>query len=253
MGLEDYQKSAEVFEKIVELDTNYTYGLYTLARIYQELNMPMKALDVYVRITDRIGFDFDVLRRTYEIYYKYKDYDKCVEVLEHVLKLDPYDVVNRQQLGALYMKIGQYEKAKMVYEELFVLNPDDKNIQTELVKIYFKENESEKGFERFSKILGKDSLNFEEKLQVGEIYYNLISEDVTAIDIAENIFSHLVDKLSGGVASVFLFRVESISRIKMKKVMLKSFSKLLRLVIQLKMLIFKLGSPFTIAAVMIMR
>lgn len=193
MGLEDYLKSAEVFEKIVELDTNYTYGLYTLARIYQELKMPTKALEVYEKITDRIGFDFDVLRRTYEIYYKYKDYDKCVEVLENVLKLDPYDIVNRQQLGVLYIKTGQNEKAKKVYEELFVLNPDDKNIQTELVKIYFKENESEKGFERFSKILGKDSLTFEEKLQVGEIYYNLISEDVTAIDIAENIFNHLVE------------------------------------------------------------
>ena len=192
LGLDDYQKAEEVFERIVALDTNYTYGLYTLARIYQELKMPTKALEVYEKITDRIGFDFDVLRRTYEIYYKYKEYDKCVVVLENVLKLDPYDVVNRQQLGALYMKTGNYEKAKIVYEELFILNPDDKNIQTELVKIYFKENESEKGFERFSKILGKDSLTFEEKLQVGEIYYNLISEDVTAIDIAENIFGHLV-------------------------------------------------------------
>jgi tetratricopeptide (TPR) repeat protein len=193
MGLDDYQKAAGIYEQIIALDTNYTYGLYTLARIYQELNMPSKAIGIYEKITDRIGFDYDVLRRAYEIYYKYKEYDKCVEILENVLMLDPYDIVNRQQLAALYMKIENYDEAKKIYEELFALYPDDKNIQTELVKIYFKKNESEKGFENFSKILGKDSLTFEEKLQVGEIYYNLISEDKNAIEIAENIFTNLVE------------------------------------------------------------
>ncbi|MBL7129562.1 MAG: tetratricopeptide repeat protein [Ignavibacteria bacterium] len=193
LGLEDYHKAADLYERIIELDTNYTYGLYSLARMYQELKMPSKALEVYERITEMIGFDYDVLRRTYEIYYKYKEYDKCVEILENVLKIDPYDEANRQQAAALYMKLEKYEEAKKIYEELFTLNPDNKEIQTELVKIYFKGNESDKGFENFSGILGKDSLTFEEKLQVGEIYYNLISEDKTAIDVAENIFKNLVE------------------------------------------------------------
>jgi len=187
----DFGKAANTYEKILALDSTYTYGLYSLARLYQELNMPAKSIVIYEMITNKLGYDFDVLNKMYDIYINYRDYTKASEVLQNILTIDPFNLEIKKLLASLYLKNNQSEEAKKVYEEVFILNPDDKAVQTELVKIYFKQNESDKAFENFGRMLGKDSLGFWEKVQIGELYYNLISQDRSSMEIAENIFSML--------------------------------------------------------------
>jgi tetratricopeptide (TPR) repeat protein len=191
---ENYQKAAEIFEDIIKLDSNYSYGLYFLARIYQELKLPSKAIIIYEKIIDNVGFDFEILRRMYEIYYEYKNYTKCVEVLEYALKLDPYDQLIRQQLANLYLKTGEADKSQKIYEELFELNPGDPVLQSEMIKIYFKTNQGEKGFKLFAKGIKKDSLGFDEKMQLGEMYYKMLSSDSTVIPVVKSIFSSIASE-----------------------------------------------------------
>ena len=187
----DFKDAINTYEEIIRLDSNYTYGLYSLARLYQELKMPAKAIIVYEKITNKLGYDFDVLNKMYEIYNGYKNYEKAAEVLEALLQLDPFNVNVKAILASLYLRTNKLSEARKIYEDIYILNPDNKDVQTELVKIYFKQNESDKAFENFSKMLGKDSLGFYEKVQIGELYYNLISQDESSKDIAKNIFSLL--------------------------------------------------------------
>lgn len=189
----DFKGAINTFEEIIRLDSNYTYGLYSLARLYQEMKMPAQAIVIYEKITNKIGYDFDVLNKMYDIYIGYKNYEKATEVLEALLKLDPFNVSIKSILATLYLNNNNLEGARRIFEEIFILNPENKEIQTELVKIYFKQNESDRAFENFSKMLGKDSLGFWEKVQVGEMYYNMISQDESAKGVAVNIFVKLND------------------------------------------------------------
>ncbi|HEX2787008.1 MAG TPA: tetratricopeptide repeat protein [Ignavibacteria bacterium] len=188
---EKYDKAAETYEAIIRKKPDYTYGLYSLARMYQHLNKPEKAIVIYEKITDEIGYDFDVLKRMYEIYFQNKDYEKCVETLSAILKIYPFDIAYKKQLAALYVMINRPDEAEQLYTEILIIDPKDKEILTELTKIYFVKNEMDKGFEKFRKILGKDSLSYAEKIQLGEIYYNLIVQDREAITIAKNIFTNV--------------------------------------------------------------
>ncbi|MDQ3019835.1 MAG: tetratricopeptide repeat protein [Bacteroidota bacterium] len=187
----DFGRAVTVLENIIKLDSNYTYGLYSLARLYQELNMPAQAIVIYEKITSKIGYDFDVLNKMYDIYVSYKNYDKATEVLEAMLQLDPFNLQIKALLASLFIKNNKLADARRIYEEIYILNPDDKEVQTELVKIYFKQNESDKAFQNFGKMLGKDSLGYIEKVQIGELYYNLISQDESAKEITKNIFTGL--------------------------------------------------------------
>lgn len=188
---EKYSKAAETYETIISRNPDYTYGLYSLARMYQHLNQPEKAIRIYEKITEEIGYDFDVLKRMYEIYFDNKEYEKCIETLSAILKIYPFDTIYKKQLAALYVLIGRNDEAEKLYTEILIIDPKDKEILTELTKIYFTQNEMEKGFDKFRKILGKDSLSYEEKAQLGEIYYNLIAQDSEAIMIAKNIFTNV--------------------------------------------------------------
>lgn len=191
IALKEFKKAVDSYEKIISIDSNYTYGLYSLARLYQELNLPSKAIVIYEKITNKIGYDFDVLRKMYEIYYSYKDYGKSIEVLESLLKLDPYNTEIKKLLASLYQKNNETEKTKKLFEDILILNPDDKEVQTELVKIYFKENDPQKAFQNFTLLLGKDSLGYLEKVQIGELYYNTVSQDLSSLEIAKSIFTML--------------------------------------------------------------
>lgn len=192
--MDNLSKSAEIYEDILKIEPSFSSGLYSLARIYEELKQSSKAIVVYEKLTDEIGYDIEILRRMYDIYYGFKDYEKCLVVLQSALKLDPYNSTYLQQLGALYVKLNRDYEAREVFEKYYILNPENKNIQSELVKLYFKGNETERGFRNFAKLLGKDTLKYEEKVQLGELYFNLISQDETASGITKNIFLNLNEK-----------------------------------------------------------
>lgn len=182
----------DIFELLYKTYPEDINIAYSLARIYEEQKNTERAIIIYENITDEYGFDYEVLRRMYDIYLNYKNYEKALDVIQYVLKLDPYDTSNRLKYAALLRILGNYDKSLSIYEELFAINPDDKNLQTELIKLYFLDNQTEKGFTIFAKVIGKEKLEFEEKLQMGEIYYNLIPQDNEAVLIAKSIFNDIV-------------------------------------------------------------
>jgi tetratricopeptide (TPR) repeat protein len=184
---------------------------YSLARIYEEQKNTEKAINIYEKITNEYGFDYEVLRRMYDIYLNYKNYEKALEVIQYVLKLDPYDTSNRLKYAALLRILGNYDKSLQIYEELYAINPDDKNLQTELIKLYFLDNQPKKGFITFAKVIGKEQLDYPEKLQMGEIYFNLISQDSEAILIAKSIFKDIADNYPGNWKPYFYLGALSIA------------------------------------------
>ncbi len=183
--------AAGIYEEILSREPENIFVLYSLARSYQELKNQDKAVIVYEQLTDIYGFDADVLKRMFDIYFSKQNYEKCAETLSYMLKLDPYNSSLMFDLASMYSKLGREDDAKGIFERLASLNPTDKQIQAEIVKIYFKKNEIEKGFEEFARVIGKNNLTFNEKSQLGELYFNMISQDPKTADVVEYIFKYL--------------------------------------------------------------
>ncbi|MCX7834039.1 MAG: tetratricopeptide repeat protein [Ignavibacteria bacterium] len=189
----DLPAAIRIYETILKNEPENISIQYTLARLYEEQNNKQKALELYELITDQYGFDINVLNRLYDIYLNSQNFKDAARILEYILKLDPFDMSNNIKLAALYRIIGQYQKSLSIYENLFKINPKDKNIQTELVKLYFLNNQVEKGFNLLAETTGKAKLTYSDKIQVGEIYYNLISQEKEYLFISKNIFRYLID------------------------------------------------------------
>jgi tetratricopeptide (TPR) repeat protein len=180
-----------IYLKLMENDSEDYSVVYSLARLYEENSEPDKAAVLYEKITDDYGFDPDVLRRLYDIYATKNKFDDCERVLEYIIKTDPYDMQNRIRLASLYDYNGKYEQSLKIYEELINLNPEDKKLQNNLVKLYFLTGQPDKGFQAFASALGKDTLSYEEKVQVGEIFVSMISQEKSAIKITKNVFEKI--------------------------------------------------------------
>lgn len=193
-GTGKIDKAVQIYESVLAKDSGNVFVLYSLARSYQELRRSDMAVSYYEKITDVYGFEKDVLKRMYEIYNSQKNFEKSAETISYMLKLDPYNTSLLLELASLYTKLENEDGAKSIYERLSALNPEDKQIQAEIVKQYFRRNQIEKGFGEFAKIVGKDSLTFQEKIQLGEMYYTMMSQDPKTSDIVEYIFAYLNEK-----------------------------------------------------------
>jgi tetratricopeptide (TPR) repeat protein len=183
--------AVELYENILTSEPENVFILYSLARSYQELKSPDKAIVIYEKLTDVYGFDYDVLKRMFDIYLAKQNYPKCAEILTYLIKLDPYNTSLMLDLASMYTRLDREDDAKVIFENLSALNPSDKQIQAEIVKIYFRKNQIEKGFSEFAKIIGKESLTFLEKVQLGEMYFNMVAQDPKTADVVEYIFKYL--------------------------------------------------------------
>ncbi|MCE1164909.1 MAG: tetratricopeptide repeat protein [Bacteroidetes bacterium] len=180
-----------LYEEILTAEPENIFVLYSLARSYQELKNQDRAVEVYEMLTDIYGFDTDVLKRMFDIYFSKQNFTKCAETLSYMLKLDPFNTNLLFDLATMYTKLDREDDARLIYERLAALNPSDKQTQAEIVKIYFRKNDIEKGFDEFAKLIGKKDLTFAEKIQLGELYFNTISQDQKNSDVVEFIFRHL--------------------------------------------------------------
>jgi tetratricopeptide (TPR) repeat protein len=183
--------AVELYENILTSEPENVFILYSLARSYQELKSPDKAIVIYEKLTDVYGFDYDVLKRMFDIYLANQNYPKCAETLTYLIKLDPFNTSLMLDLASMYTRLEREDDAKIIFENLSALNPSDKQIQAEIVKIYFRKNQIEKGFSEFAKIIGKESLTFLEKAQLGEMYFNMVAQDPKTADVVEYIFKYL--------------------------------------------------------------
>ncbi|MBN1634248.1 MAG: tetratricopeptide repeat protein [Ignavibacteria bacterium] len=208
--LNKVKEATDIYEQLYKTYPEDITIAYSLARIYEEQKNTERAINIYEKITDEYGFDYEVLRRMYEIYLNYKNYEKALEVIQYVLKLDRYETSNMLKYAALLRILGYYEKSLSVYKEIFAINPEDKNLQTELIKLYFLNNQPEEGFSVFANVIGKNELNYEEKVQMGEIYFNLISQDNEAITIAKSIFNDILNNYPGNWKPYFYLGAISI-------------------------------------------
>lgn len=178
------------YETIVQIDSNYISGWYTLARLYQTTK-PLKALEIYERILDRQGDDWEVLFQTAEIYTSLGKYDQAAEKYKRMLELDPSNKALQRQLAETYSRAGNFKDAKQLLESILEIDGDNPEALGALADVYLDQREFEKALELYQKLLRKEKDNSEVKLRVAIAYYGQIQRDSTFIEKAKPIFEEV--------------------------------------------------------------
>jgi tetratricopeptide (TPR) repeat protein len=187
----DY-KNALVYLKSVSEKKPYDINiLYNVGRVYEALKQPSEAIKIYERITDNFQYDETVLTRMIEIYENYKDYANVAATIEKLLSLNPTDIQLKYSAAAAYLKIPDYDNALKIYEEILRTNPQNKEIQTETIKIYFRQHRNNEAFERYGRMIDRDTVDFETKISIAAAFLEASKDDADAIGVAKSILTTL--------------------------------------------------------------
>ncbi len=181
------------YEEIVRRDSSSLEAWYNLARLY-EPRKPIRALEIYERITDRFGPEWEVLLRTAELANKLRQFNKAAEALNQMTEIDPSNQALMRTLAQTYVRAENYDRALEVLKELRETNPNDLNILADEAEIHLFRKEYKLASEQFETILKQDSVSMEAKLHIGELYFARLGADSTLAPTTRAIFERIRDK-----------------------------------------------------------
>lgn len=178
------------FERIVQIDSNNVEGLYNLARLYQP-NRPLKALEIYERILDRTGDEWEILLLTAETYNTLGRYDAAAEKYKHMLELDPSNKVLQRQLAETYGRAGKFPEAQKLLEGILETDPKNAEALSSLADVYMEQHQYDRALPIYQKLLLQEGQNPEIRLRIGIAYAGQVDRDSTFTDKARPIFEQL--------------------------------------------------------------
>jgi len=184
--------AAAVYEKIIKMDsTNYS-AYYKLARIY-ELSKPLKAIDLYNKLTDFLGPDWSILMRVGELYEKLGDDDAAAGSINKLLTIDPSNTSLQKLLIEIYERGKKYEKALEVVNDIIESSPEDLDALEIKAQLYIVQNKWGDASKEYNVLLAHPELPFEGKLRIGISYFAKSLSDSSLYPIVKKFFT-TIDK-----------------------------------------------------------
>lgn len=104
MNKGEYQRAADIYQKIVDIVPNFAAGYHFLALAKKELGAPPEEIiGLFEKATEKDPQYMPAIESLAKIYYTFGDYDKAVEFGNKAVQLAPDNVSSRLALGWTYL------------------------------------------------------------------------------------------------------------------------------------------------------
>lgn len=184
--------SAVVYEKIIKLDSTNVNALFNLAEIY-ELKRPKEAINLYKKIIQQVGPEWNVLIRLVDINDRLGNTEETIKYFEEIISINPSDLNLQKMLIDLYLKTKNYDKALKKIDETLVSYPDDLNLIEYKAIAFANKGDMKSSSNEYLKLILNKDIPFDRKIAVGLSFLVQSQKDSTNLDIAKNIFE-ILDK-----------------------------------------------------------
>jgi tetratricopeptide (TPR) repeat protein len=182
------------YERIVKIDSTDAESWFNLARLYQT-SRPLKAIEIYERILDREGDDWEILLQVAEVYNSLGRYDQAAEKYKRMVELDPSNKVLQRQLAETYARGGKIQEATKMLEGILEDDKNNAEAIAALADISLDQHNFDKALELYQRLLAIEHTNPEVRLRVAVAYMGQAQRDSTFIEKAKPLFEQLNKEL----------------------------------------------------------
>jgi len=121
-----YEKAAEIYTNLSEINPENTkIYLNNIIKMYDEANMPDKAIESTNRLIKLNPEDADALYNLGYMYIKLNKYSEGIEPFKRAIEIRPDFKYAYSNLGFCYSKLKKYKDFIAVYKKLVEIDPED--------------------------------------------------------------------------------------------------------------------------------
>jgi tetratricopeptide (TPR) repeat protein len=182
--------AAGIYEQIIKTDSTDQNAYYALAQIY-ESTQPLKALELYYKLVDLIGPEWNVLVSIADLNERMGNVEKTIETVEELTELNPSNLKLKKLLIESYLKVEKYDKALKMADELIVEHPNDINLIEYRANSLIQLDRWDEGAAEYEKLSERDDMPIESKIRIGAAFYSHSRGDSLSLSRAKKIFTKI--------------------------------------------------------------
>lgn len=179
-----------VYNKIISVDSSNVTALFNLATNY-EAKRPNEAIQLYKKIIQLIGPEWNVLVRLVDLNDRMGNIDETIKYFEELITLNPSDLNLQKVLIDSYLKTKRYDQALKKIDEALISFPDDLNLIEYKAMALAQKGDYKSSTEQYLKLIKNKEIPFDRKIGVGLSFLLDAQKDSTKLEYAKNIFETL--------------------------------------------------------------
>ncbi|HTR80392.1 MAG TPA: tetratricopeptide repeat protein [Bacteroidota bacterium] len=168
------------YSAVLKIDSTHVQSMFNIAQLLSQKH-PLQALDMYDKILQRNGPNWEVLFKVAELNSSLRHYDKAAAAFEQMVKIDPSNVSLKQNLGEMYVRSEQYDKALALFNGLLEADSNSVEIRGALAELYLQQNKWDDARAQFENILKTDSLSADVRFRIAMAYLAQSEKDSTLL------------------------------------------------------------------------
>ncbi len=193
-----YEKAIIAYKEVISLKKKNWEGYFNLGRIYQIVGLDDLAISSYEKVIKIKPEIFQVWFNLGKIYQRKKLYSDALKYYKKAQTINKSNIEICLELVSIYEKLGELDIASSYLEDVITLYPREEFFN-KLGTLYLSQNKLDRSRVIFQKILDKNHLSCEVRLNLGYIYFKqgLINKSIRE-------FNLVLDIDSGNVLARFL-------------------------------------------------
>jgi tetratricopeptide (TPR) repeat protein len=195
--------AAVIYEKIILMDSTNYAAYYKLARIY-EITKPLKAIELYNKLTLFVGPDWSILMRVGELYEKLGDNESAANSVIKLLTIDPSNAALQKLLIEIYERGKKYDKALEIVNDILESSPGDLDARERKAQLYLVQNKWEEASKEYDILLKQPGIPFEGKLRIGASYFAKSLSDSSLYPVVKKFFTNLDQDTTAVQVKIYL-------------------------------------------------
>ncbi len=176
-----------VYEKLIKKDSTNAQALFNLASLYEQ-SKPSKALDIYRKLIELNGPDWNVLARVAELYDRLGNTEESVKSVEQLSAIDPSNLDLQKLVVETYLKAKKYDLALKKVDDLLLLFPEDINLIELKGQIYLQQENWNEAAKQYSILLDDPKISLDAKIRIGSIYFMQSVKDSSLLPVTKELF-----------------------------------------------------------------
>jgi tetratricopeptide (TPR) repeat protein len=179
------------YQKILSIDSTQVQDILVLAQLDVRDN-PKEAARLYERALSLVGPDLPTMMQLVKIYNSTGQFDKSIDVVNNMLRVDPSNVALKEMLADLYLQVDKSADALKLLKELMAERKGDYNLQARAATAYLRMRDFASADSLLDAIFSSDSTRADAKFAIAQFYLNEMQRDSSVVPFAEQIFSRLL-------------------------------------------------------------
>jgi len=152
---QDYLNAIPAFKNAISIDPTYSEAHNYLGKVYETMGRDTEAIASYHGALKNLQYATPQLPHwnLAQIYIRQKQYDKALEALQEVRRIEPANGVVLDKIAETHTQKGDLDNARSFFKEAVALAPNDPRAHFRLASFYLEKGPRELASEEFQKVI----------------------------------------------------------------------------------------------------